>query len=360
MASQHDSMFLEDDLTCCVCAEVFEDPVMLFCGHDLCRKCCEALYRQSLTKKHNTGKFYCPECRADVALEQERGVDSLPRNFRLQNLCDRVKQMKIINPVECLPGLNDDPYSTLSVSYMRRKGSVMSHMATLVEKIKEMERFIKTLDEKCETVEKNCGKLKVSISKECEALYQILDQKRKSMLHDIDKHKHDITTQLRRQIAVYSKALEEAKQAEMKTTSDMESMRKKDFIKNTKSLEDRLDNASTSLPGLTPAVSDKFVISVDFKAAKDDLQKLRIDVRDKLRSEEQEDNLKKLETGENSQKSMSSDLLAQKQKDSGKSGNRKNKKHNDPFKKRRSTSDSDARSTTPPEPSSSMQFETAT
>ncbi|XP_077979103.1 tripartite motif-containing protein 55-like [Glandiceps talaboti] len=350
MASPKDNS-LEDDLTCCVCAEVFEDPVMLLCGHDLCRKCCEALQKQAL-KKQSHGKFHCPECRAEVLLD-ERGIDALPRNFRLQNLCDKVRQMKRKNSMDHQD--QDDPYSTLSISYMRRKGSVINHMASLGEKIKEMERFIKALDEKCETVEKNCSKLKVSISKECDSLSTLLDQKRKSMITDIDKHKIDINTQLRRQIAVYNKALTEAKHAEVKVKNNMESMKQKEFIKNTKSLQDSLDNASDALPTMTPAVSDKFVISVDFKSVKEELHKLRIDVRDKLKVDEQEE---KKGDSEQASKSEQSQVTSKPSKESGsRLGYRRSKKQNQDGKKKYSPLSSSPKDASPAEP---ICFETAT
>ncbi|XP_070565285.1 tripartite motif-containing protein 55-like [Ptychodera flava] len=327
---------------------------MLLCGHDLCRKCCLALQKQAASKKHATGRFFCPECRAEIVLD-ERGIDALPRNFRLQSLCDRIRKLNRSNSMD-LPDM-EDPYSTLSVSYMRRKGSVMSHMAALVEKIKELERFIKSLEEKCETVEKNCTKLKATISKECDSLMSLLEQKRKVMITDIDKSKNDLTTQLRRQVVVYTKALEEAKRSENKVKGAMESMKQKEFIKNTKSLEDTLDSTADGLPALTPSVSDKFVISVDFKTLKDEMQKLRIDVKDKLRTDEHEDK----KQGNSVHACEVTQQTSKSSKDgASRSANRKSRKERDQGKRKSSLSTSEVTPKDQATPQEPLQYETAT
>lgn len=50
---------MEEELTCAVCAEQFEEPKLLPCHHYYCKKCVAALLASS---KHGH-VISCPECR---------------------------------------------------------------------------------------------------------------------------------------------------------------------------------------------------------------------------------------------------------------------------------------------------------
>lgn len=73
--------FMESDLTCCVCLEIFVYPLMLPCTHNLCRKCVQGLMNDG-----TVSKFNCPKCRFEVQVERHKGINSLPRNLALDNL----------------------------------------------------------------------------------------------------------------------------------------------------------------------------------------------------------------------------------------------------------------------------------
>ncbi|XP_064414468.1 E3 ubiquitin-protein ligase TRIM39-like [Latimeria chalumnae] len=63
MDSKSSAGGLEDDITCCVCQDLFKDPVTLRCGHNFCRECvCE--YWKGKTSQS------CPICRADSAISE--------------------------------------------------------------------------------------------------------------------------------------------------------------------------------------------------------------------------------------------------------------------------------------------------
>ncbi len=72
---------MENELTCCVCLELFRDPLMLPCTHNLCRHCVLGLRNNDVLTSFN-----CPKCRFEVSFEQNQGSDSLPRNLALNNL----------------------------------------------------------------------------------------------------------------------------------------------------------------------------------------------------------------------------------------------------------------------------------
>ncbi|XP_070578944.1 uncharacterized protein [Ptychodera flava] len=80
---------LECELTCPICMEIFNQPLKLPCEHDLCRRCAEnLLHSQAVIRGRRPRAFRCPECREKVEVDG-RGIDSLRRNVRLQNIIDR-------------------------------------------------------------------------------------------------------------------------------------------------------------------------------------------------------------------------------------------------------------------------------
>ncbi len=78
---------MENELTCCVCLELFKHPLMLPCTHNLCRHCI-----QGLTNNDVLSSFNCPKCRFEVSFDQNKGTDSLPRNLALDNLANLYKK----------------------------------------------------------------------------------------------------------------------------------------------------------------------------------------------------------------------------------------------------------------------------
>lgn len=86
---------LESELTCPICLELFEDPLLLPCAHSLCFGCAHRiLVSHCATNEsvHNIGAFQCPTCRYVISLSPERGLEGLKRNVTLQNIIDRVQR----------------------------------------------------------------------------------------------------------------------------------------------------------------------------------------------------------------------------------------------------------------------------
>ena len=83
MAEKKDSGVkdLEDEITCAICHEHYQEPKVLSCCHYYCKQC---IYRLAL----RTGldkPFSCPECRKDTTLPQG-GVDNLQAAFFVNRL----------------------------------------------------------------------------------------------------------------------------------------------------------------------------------------------------------------------------------------------------------------------------------
>lgn len=86
---------LESELTCPICLELFEDPLLLPCAHSLCFGCAHRiLVSHCATNEsvHQISAFQCPTCRYVISLSPERGLEGLKRNVTLQNIIDRVQR----------------------------------------------------------------------------------------------------------------------------------------------------------------------------------------------------------------------------------------------------------------------------
>ncbi|XP_078087409.1 E3 ubiquitin/ISG15 ligase TRIM25-like isoform X4 [Mustelus asterias] len=74
------SSTLQDELTCAVCLQVYQDPVALPCQHSFCLKCIEEVWTQTA----GLGKFECPQCRRKFNPRPR-----LERNFILCNIVEK-------------------------------------------------------------------------------------------------------------------------------------------------------------------------------------------------------------------------------------------------------------------------------
>ncbi|XP_067833532.1 E3 ubiquitin/ISG15 ligase TRIM25-like [Heptranchias perlo] len=70
----------EDELTCAVCLQVYQDPVILPCLHSFCLKCIEGVWAQTAGPEG----FECPQCRRKF-----NPRPSLERNFTLCNIVEK-------------------------------------------------------------------------------------------------------------------------------------------------------------------------------------------------------------------------------------------------------------------------------
>ncbi|XP_053406977.1 E3 ubiquitin-protein ligase TRIM34-like [Mercenaria mercenaria] len=88
---------LEEELYCPICADVFDDPLMLPCTHSFCGKCLkERITKGNVTRKSTSVIFDCPVCRKEVKLD-ESGLDTLPRNRLLKKMVDLFRTQAVSN-----------------------------------------------------------------------------------------------------------------------------------------------------------------------------------------------------------------------------------------------------------------------
>ncbi|XP_036082367.1 E3 ubiquitin-protein ligase Midline-1 isoform X2 [Rousettus aegyptiacus] len=91
---------LESELTCPICLELFEDPLLLPCAHSLCFNCAHRILVSHCATNESVesiSAFQCPTCRHVITLSQ-RGLDGLKRNVTLQNIIDRFQKASVSGP----------------------------------------------------------------------------------------------------------------------------------------------------------------------------------------------------------------------------------------------------------------------
>ncbi|XP_065597448.1 E3 ubiquitin-protein ligase Midline-1 isoform X2 [Cyrtonyx montezumae] len=91
---------LESELTCPICLELFEDPLLLPCAHSLCFNCAHRIlvsHCASNEPVESITAFQCPTCRYVITLSQ-RGLEGLKRNVTLQNIIDRFQKASVSGP----------------------------------------------------------------------------------------------------------------------------------------------------------------------------------------------------------------------------------------------------------------------
>ncbi|KAM4737952.1 E3 ubiquitin/ISG15 ligase TRIM25 [Anableps anableps] len=71
---------LAQELSCPICLQLYNDPVVLPCGHNYCRAC---ISKSADSTDSGKEPLRCPECR-----EAYHGVDSLQKNFKLSNIVE--------------------------------------------------------------------------------------------------------------------------------------------------------------------------------------------------------------------------------------------------------------------------------
>ncbi|XP_028846828.1 E3 ubiquitin-protein ligase Midline-1 isoform X2 [Denticeps clupeoides] len=91
---------LESELTCPICLELFDDPLLLPCAHSLCFTCAHRILVSHSTPSEpveSINAFQCPTCRYAITLTQ-RGLEGLKRNVTLQNIIERFQKASVSGP----------------------------------------------------------------------------------------------------------------------------------------------------------------------------------------------------------------------------------------------------------------------
>ncbi|XP_027975891.1 E3 ubiquitin-protein ligase TRIM13-like [Eumetopias jubatus] len=84
---------LEEDLTCPICCSLFDDPRVLPCSHNFCKKCLEGILEGTVRNSlWRSSPFKCPTCRKETSAT---GVNSLQVNYSLKGIVEKYNKIKI-------------------------------------------------------------------------------------------------------------------------------------------------------------------------------------------------------------------------------------------------------------------------
>ncbi|KAG7488456.1 hypothetical protein MATL_G00032790 [Megalops atlanticus] len=183
--------FLEEDLTCPVCSDIFRDPVILRCSHSFCRDC--------LQRRWGSKPPECPVC-------QRKSSAELQRNLALRAVCDRLLKRRQGGPraapgqgafcgfhsealrffcsdddtpicADCLAEAHmDHKLCPLDKAVPQRKEKLKTALTPLQEKLEAFNKAKQTFDQTAEFIKIQTQQTEGQIKEEFEKLHQFLRQ----------------------------------------------------------------------------------------------------------------------------------------------------------------------------------------
>lgn len=88
---------MKDEVTCCICLDVWKNPKTLPCDHTMCNDCLAQM--QSLSSESSQAvamiSIRCPECRCDHVIEADQWHSSWKTSRQLIVLAKSLTEMKI-------------------------------------------------------------------------------------------------------------------------------------------------------------------------------------------------------------------------------------------------------------------------
>nr|XP_061792860.1 probable E3 ubiquitin-protein ligase MID2 isoform X3 [Nerophis lumbriciformis] len=310
---------LESELTCPICLELFEDPLLLPCAHSLCFNCAHRIlvsHCSSSKPLESVSAFQCPTCRYVITLNH-RGLEGLKRNVTLQNIIDRFQKASLSGPNSptesrrlpafgakmdlriCCQFCEQDPPReavktcvTCEVSYCDRclrathpnkkpftshrlvepvpdthlrgltcpeheneKQTLENNLTNLVKRNSELENQMAKLIQICQQVEVNTAMHEAKLVEECDELVEIIRQRKQVIAVKIKESKVMKLRKLAQQIANCRQCLERSSAL---ITQAEQSLKENDharFLQTARNVAERVAMATASSQVLIPDVN---------------------------------------------------------------------------------------------------------
>ncbi|KAG8445229.1 hypothetical protein GDO86_010129 [Hymenochirus boettgeri] len=222
----------EDELTCSVCYNIFNDPRILPCSHTFCRNCLENVVNSSRHYSWRTSlaQIKCPSCRSTADLPLS-GILSLPINFALKSIVEKYKTENHCKVTTC-PEHNRQPLNVfclkdrklicgqcltighhqghaiddLENAFVRERETASKYLRILSNKqFTGVSAVIKTLEEQMNHCKKIVQDDKKDLLHFFETLSETLEQKKQKLLAALNDVGQEIGE-------VYAAKIEEMKQ----------------------------------------------------------------------------------------------------------------------------------------------------
>ncbi|XP_041843036.1 tripartite motif containing 35-28 [Melanotaenia boesemani] len=188
--SEDEPLPFQQDLTCPVCADIFNDPVLMPCSHSFCRECLQKSLAQSVSKT-------CPVCREPVEEEQAITNRSLrdtcesfqkQRNLRinpkppLENLCHlHLKPLELFcekdeEPVcvDCVTLHNTHRLWSIKDGVPFCKEQLNFKLQIFEKKLEKYKKIKRQFSDSVDYVKYQAGQAEKQIKAEFERLHQVL------------------------------------------------------------------------------------------------------------------------------------------------------------------------------------------
>ncbi|XP_061163929.1 uncharacterized protein LOC133173040 [Saccostrea echinata] len=240
---------MDKELMCAICLEFFDEPLMLPCSHNFCRKCLQGIItaRDQFTSYRPQRYVDCPLCQRKIPLERT-GVDQFPVNRALGNVIsvykaeaevtfndaswskdvsDSAGQCRLHKEDLCFYCLSCNQavckeckcisqrdagashrFSPIKEQLHRSQTSILASLSEIRKKSVMLNDRIQLLNEILEGIDENEKHVQKSIEEEFEALRSQLKSRQEEMkrrLHnDIEAIKRPILDQLRKNKSINS------------------------------------------------------------------------------------------------------------------------------------------------------------
>ncbi|XP_051961048.1 tripartite motif-containing protein 54-like [Xyrauchen texanus] len=292
---------LEKQLICPICEEVFTKPVVILpCLHNLCRKCANELYQPSLFQIGVGGRFRCPTCRREVALDRH-GVYGLQRNLLVENIIDAYKQDSASSrpPPKPLAQLtceehDDEKLNIYCITcqvptcslckvfgehmscqvtplpdiYQQQKAELSDRVASLVSTIDHVQAFVNELEAMCTNIEENSRIQKQILCEKFDRMNAILEERRKIMTQQITSEQEEKAGWAQSLVQSYSGHVETNSMLRQTAMNAMEESEMAAFVQTSKDLIEKVGKASScfTLETIEPGFEEMDHYKVNFDA----------------------------------------------------------------------------------------------
>ena len=218
--AEYSAKFKEEQLTCSICFEIYDEPKTLPCHHYFCRSCLELV-----PLKLRDGKRYlpCPTCRDLAELPKDGGVAELPGTFHINSL-----KTLLLSPREPLSAVSTDfdkteddslprcithgkplelfcecqeiicqscasrnhkshgTHSTISEAYEKRCRLLEEHLVPLTKQLALVKDFTKPLEHRVSEIVENSKSAKALIDERADELIETIQQSKAKLLQEVD------------------------------------------------------------------------------------------------------------------------------------------------------------------------------